>query len=239
EGNPLSALADEMGLVRIETDLSYVTRVPGGDVLSDADWPDWLEDVIETQHGAGADLDQINTSAYWLQSDYGGAEVVFPGGYAPLLEALTGSYDLRLNAEVAAITGDGPVRVALTDGTVEIFDAALVTLPLGVLQAKRVAFDPPLPAPKQDAIQRFGMGTLDKVYLRFEDVFWDDVTWIITPDTGQPPGHFNQWFNIHRFTGAPILLAFNGGTPALTLASVPDDDLIARASAVLERIYPS
>lgn len=41
-------------------------------------------------------------------------------------------------------------------------DAVLVTVPLGVLKRGAIAFDPPLPAAKQDVIQRLGFGVLNK-----------------------------------------------------------------------------
>ena len=50
--------------------------------------------------------------------------------------------------------------------------AALVTVPLGVLQARppapgAIAFDPPLPAAKRAAIARLAMGTVVKLVVRF------------------------------------------------------------------------
>ena len=42
-------------------------------------------------------------------------------------------------------------------------DSAVVTVPLGVLKAGGIAFDPPLPPWKADAIRRLGFGALNKV----------------------------------------------------------------------------
>jgi len=52
--------------------------------------------------------------------------------------------------------------------------AALVTVPLGVLQARppapgAIAFDPPLPAAKRTAIDRLAMGSVVKVVVRFRE----------------------------------------------------------------------
>jgi Flavin containing amine oxidoreductase len=44
-----------------------------------------------------------------------------------------------------------------------IAEAALVTVPLGVLKAGSIRFQPPLPPRKQDAIARMGFGILNKV----------------------------------------------------------------------------
>lgn len=48
--------------------------------------------------------------------------------------------------------------------------AALVTLPLGVLQQGRVQFEPPLPEYKQTAIQGLAMGTENRVAMLFNKV---------------------------------------------------------------------
>jgi hypothetical protein len=55
-------------------------------------------------------------------------------------------------------------------------DAVLVTLPLGVLKAGDVKFDPPLPEAKQTAVDRLGVGQLEKVVLRFSVNFWSAKT---------------------------------------------------------------
>ena len=47
---------------------------------------------------------------------------------------------------------------------------ALVTLPIGVLQRGRVAFEPPLPAYKRDAIAGLAMGTENRIAMLFSKV---------------------------------------------------------------------
>ena len=42
-------------------------------------------------------------------------------------------------------------------------DAVLVTVPLGVLKKGSIAFQPPLPQRKLEAIERMGFGVLNKV----------------------------------------------------------------------------
>lgn len=75
---------------------------------------------------------------------------------------------------VPSPTEAGGVSVE-TDKATHSADAVIVTLPLGVLKAGTVRFDPVLPAWKTDAIRRLGVGHLEKVALRFSDVFWDDA----------------------------------------------------------------
>ena len=54
-------------------------------------------------------------------------------------------------------------------------DAVVCSLPLGVLKSRTVTFDPPLPARKQEAIERLGFGALNKVLLLFKEPFWANV----------------------------------------------------------------
>ncbi|MEL7028320.1 MAG: FAD-dependent oxidoreductase [Pseudomonadota bacterium] len=238
--NPLTEISDQLGLERVATDDSFVIRGRNGRLIDERDAPDWLENVVTVQHDAGADLSQLNLAAYVFPRDYGGKDVTFPGGYAGVFEALAGDYDVRLETAITAVQYDeAGVRLLDTTGGSEQFDAVVLTFPLGVLKAGGVDFQPPLPEDKQSAIQRLGMGTLDKVYLRFDEVFWDeDVTWITTPENDLPEGQFSQWLNFYKYIREPIIMAFNGGPPALDLSSLPDEDVLARAVQTLEIAYP-
>ena len=239
DGNPLIKLADAAENDYVETDESFIIRGKGGRMIAEQDAPAWLENVVSTQHTAGADYEQINVSAYWLQHDYAGADVKFPGGYAGILSALKGSYEVRLSMPVTGITQtDTGVALSFAANDPARYDAVIVTLPLGVLKEGSVRFSPPLPQNKLDAINRLGMGTLDKVYLLFEEAFWDrDTTWIATPENDLPPGQFNQWLNLYKYFGAPLIMAFNGGPPALALADLSDEDVIERALQTLNTVY--
>lgn len=238
-GNPLTALANSLSLTRVETDGSYVLRGADGREIPDNQAPDWLDEV-EFQTEAGTERDKLNLRAYLLQTDYDGSEVVFPGGYAPIFKSLSAGYEVLLNRRVERIgmTSDG-VTLGIADHEERAFDAVVVTLPLGVLKQGSVTFDPPLPKDKQSAIDRLGMGVLDKLYLKFDEVFWDeDVTWISTPETGLPQGQFNIWLNFQKYLGEPVLMAFNGGEAARALSGQTDQALLDNALRVLGEAYP-
>ena len=235
--NPLTKLADQSGIERVVTDESYVIRGNGGVLLDD--YPDWMDEVANVQHSAGTELKNLNQLAYLIDHDYDGDEVIFPQGYAQILDTLSGDYDLRLSHTVSVISmTDAGVSITVGDADLA-FDAAIVTLPLGVLKKEAVQFSPPLPDKKRKAISRLGMGLLDKLYLQFDTVFWDkDVTWLETPETGLPQGQFNQWLNIYKYTRAPIIMAFNGATPAKDLAGLSDPEIVSRGLSTLQRAYP-
>lgn len=240
DGNPLSDLAVAKGLGTRATDETYVIRGGDGRDMSDDEAPAWLENVLEVQHSLGADSKEVNGSAYRADTDYGGEEVILPGGYDQLLTGMSAGLNIRFGHVVTRVDIDEDgVHLRDSEGTEASFDAVIITVPLGVLKKGSITFSPRLPRWKTDAIARLGMGTLDKVYLRYADAFWDaDVTWIATPENGLPKGQFNQWLNLHRYTGEPVIVAFNGAEPAQALAALPDAELVRKARQALEGAYP-
>lgn len=238
-GNPLTDLADELGVQTRETDETYVVRGGDGREIPDSQTPDWLDNVLSVQHNLGADTSDVNASAYWSDADYGGDEVIFPGGYDQLFAGVQSLLDIRLGHVLTHVkTDEDGVHLRDRKGRTASFDAVIITVPLGVLKAGAIKFSPALPDWKTAAINRLGMGTLDKLYLRYNEVFWDqDVTWIATPKNSLPQGQFNQWLNLYRYTGQPVIMAFNGAQPARDLARLSDAELVKRARRTLEMAY--
>ncbi|MGD1868878.1 MAG: FAD-dependent oxidoreductase [Neomegalonema sp.] len=240
DGNPLTNVASALDIRTRATDESYVVRGGDGRNMSDAEAPAWLDNVVSVQHSLGADEDDVNGTAYWTVSDYGGEEVILPGGYDQLLTGAPRSLDIRFEHIVRQVDiGEHSVQLRDTQGREALFDAVILTAPLGVLKHGSIGFSPPLPEWKTEAITRLGMGLLDKVYLRYDAVFWDeDVTWIVTPENGLPAGQFNQWLNLYRYTGQPVIMAFNGAQPARDLSSLSDAKIVDKAVQTLAKAYP-
>ena len=193
-----------------------------------------LNTLIE--HEYANDISQMSLW-YWDEDDeFGGDDVVFPGGYDWLVQALAAGLDIRLNQVVTRVEYDGDrVRVVTHEGE---FAAAraIVTLPLGVLQSGAVQFEPPLPQAKQAALQKFGSGVLNKLYLRFPEVFWDkeaDLLGYIAANKGE----WAEYLNIYKVTGQPVLLCFNAGTYGLAIEKWADEAVVAAAMNVLRTIY--
>lgn len=109
----------------------------------------------------------------------GDAQFRVLNGYSLLVEHLRAQLGpachLHLHAIVERVTWRrGQVEVALTHGQTLRARKAVVTLPLGVLQAGSVRFDPPL-ASKQRALACLEMGAVVRVALRFRERFWESV----------------------------------------------------------------
>ena len=207
---------------KVNFDTSWIARRAGHEIPQ-AELPDWLNDIASYDNTAGTSRSSINEWGYWFTDDYGGEEILFPDGYDRIFDAFRGGYQLTLNQIVTGIDYSGKQARVLTRKDEHVFDAVIVTVPLGVLKAGTLTFNPDLPQSVQNAIKRLGYGTLDKIYMQFDTVFWDQEPHnILTPDNGLEPGFFNSWVNLYPVTGKPVLLCFNGGPAALALASEND-----------------
>jgi monoamine oxidase len=111
---------------------------------------------------------------------------------------------------------------------------ALITVSTGVLAARKIAFDPPLPEWKQDAIAGLPMGLLNKVVLQFKtDIFGDSKANSWTMWDG--PGSDNiAW--VIKPLDAPIAVAFYGAKQAVKFEK-DEAAAVAHAKQALRKMY--
>jgi monoamine oxidase len=99
----------------------------------------------------------------------------------------------------------------------------IVTLPLGVLQRSPaeggVAFSPPLSAAKRSAIDSLGMGTENKVALRWDP---DDVFWPATQPYLQCSDPRFRFLNAHYFGKLGVLVVMVAPPFALSMEAMDD-----------------
>jgi len=189
------------------------------------------------EHEEATDYNTLSTETFEAGEEFGGDEVVLPDGYIELLSPLAEGLDVVLDATVSSIEyGPDGVEVGFADGSYAESDVAVVTVPLGVLKAGSIEFDPPLPDEKRASIDRLGMGVLNRVVLQFDEVFWDEDADLIGY-AADDPGHFIEWQNLVHVTGRPIISGFNAGTAAERIESLSDTDAVAAAVRVLDTIY--
>ena len=194
----------------------------------------------------GATPETLALSAVDEDDSYPGAQRVLPGGYdqltqrlsAGLLSAglLSAGLPIRLKTPVTAISlrDRNHVVIDTADGRWQA-NKVIVTVPLGVLKSGAITFDPPLPPEQRRAIDAIGFGRFEKLVLRFDTAFWDDVDLIQV--VGSPGQAFTGWFNLNRVVGKPALMALNGGSAA-SASDMSLDRQIAAATEVLAGIYP-
>ena len=95
------------------------------------------------------------------------------GRLSDLLDALADRVDIAVSSVVTRVAyDDRRVSLRLDSGESLTADRAIVTVPLGVLKSDTLRFSPVLPFAHQRAITRLETGTVDVVWLRFEEAFW-------------------------------------------------------------------
>lgn len=175
---------------------------------------------------------------------YGLAELSYEGdgeddyhvveGYTTLIDRLAEGLDIRLNTVVERVSWEGNTIEVRTSAGAFSADRVIITLPLGVLKAGTVTFEPPLPDWKQDAIDRLGAGMVNKLVLRFKTQFWpDDLGDVLTTQATQ------TWWNPgwERENTAPTLTALIGGESGAAFSRMSEQEAIRAGLDDLERIF--
>lgn len=175
-----------------------------------------------------------------------------PGGYHTALQALATALDgsgvrVHLQTVVTAVSwSDRAVEVAgLRYG--QPFRAtarkAIITVPLGVLQAPAdapgaIRFAPPLDA-KQTALARLRSGPVLKVILRFQRPFWEqqDGGRYAEASFFHAPGKVFPTFWTLLPERTPLLNAWVGGPTAARLCELGDEEIIRQAMDCARTIF--
>ena len=191
----------------------------------------YLDTEIATEYGASA----AELSAWWgLEEGTEGDDLLVTGGYMTLATDIASGLVVEFERPVSRIQwNEKAASVSDTNGTSIDADRVIVTIPLGVLKAGAIAFEPALPPAKQAAIDTMGMGLLDKFWFRFDEQFWTDSALMWTR-LGPSESPFTEWFNLAPATGHPVLLALLGGTEARDWATRDDHDVEQAAVASLQ-----
>jgi monoamine oxidase len=178
-------------------------------------------------------------SAHYFDSDAEliGDDMVFPAGYRAIPEFLASGLTVRTGQAVTRIEWNKTAVTVHTDRERFQGDHVVVTLPLGVLQSGAVQFDPPLPTKKRTAIDALGMGLLDKCYLRFPESFWPDTDWLTYVPGPDRYGQWEQWLNVARAGGKPILLGLNAADFGRALEKLSDAEIVSGAMQTLRTLF--
>ncbi|HUY33860.1 MAG TPA: FAD-dependent oxidoreductase [Pirellulales bacterium] len=184
----------------------------------------------------GAELDELSLRHFDEDLAAGWEDLLVVDGYDRLVERLAEGLDVRLGREVTRIEhGNRGVRVSTASETFSA-DFAVVTLPLGVLKAGRVRFTPDLPDEKRAAIDRLGMGLVNKVALRYPSRFWPaEPDFLGSLSAGGV--EFPQFVNLTAPAGVPIVVAVAAGRRARASEKLAQRDVGRAAHAVLRTMF--
>ncbi len=265
DGNELRRLAPDEGfaaasdLVRRaaavlgpEDDATVDAALRPFDVGESADAARWARALVAGFDAADVTCAGIRAvAAEWAGDESAAAgESRIVHGYGALFSALACSLDpqlvrLRLRTVVRSIVWRrGEVRVEATgvDGDPLTVRAprAIVTLPVGVLAAGDVRFEPGLAPSVRDGLARMAAGSVLKVLLVFRSAWWERLD----------DGRYRDGAFFHRATDAgfatywsraplhvPVLTAWSGGSAAASLLRCDEPQLIAAALDGLRDLF--
>ncbi|XP_008967547.2 peroxisomal N(1)-acetyl-spermine/spermidine oxidase isoform X4 [Pan paniscus] len=152
----------------------------------------------------------------------------------------------------AAFPGETfPVSVECEDGDRFPAHHVIVTVPLGFLKEHLdTFFDPPLPAEKAEAIRKIGFGTNNKIFLEFEEPFWEpdcqliQLVWEDTsPLEDAAPELQDAWFRkligfvvLPAFASVHVLCGFIAGLESEFMETLSDEEVLLCLTQVLRRV---
>lgn len=178
------------------------------------------------------------SARYWDEGYelYGYGDSVVRGGLQALTDRLAAGLPIALGTVVQRIDHR---RAGVTVHTSRgVFHAAraVVTLPLGVLQAETVRFEPPLPEERRALIRRLGVGVLAKLGLRFERVAWPASTYVFGLEEGSDTGG-TVAINLAALDGTPMLVLLVGGEAGRRLEALDETEALAWGMERLRRAF--
>jgi monoamine oxidase len=185
----------------------------------------------------GSPVDQQSLRWFWEEDgELPGGDHFPVGGYGAWAEALAEGLDVRLSHPVGRVAADAERVEVEAAGEVFVGSDVIVTVPLGVLKAGALTFDPPLSERKQAAIGRLEMANLEKVALVWDERWWTGGVTFVDRDGD---GTFPEFYDMTELTGRPTLVGLYGGRFARELQGTwSDDRIVAGAVATLREAFP-
>lgn len=151
---------------------------------------------------------------------WSGDDFIPLGGYGAVVARYGADIPVRLNTPVTRLRwGEGRVEAETPQGTLSA-RVAIVTVPVGVLQAESLRFDPGLPPEILKALDGLHMGALTKIALRIDRSQFGtvDATDLTDIDPSGAVTSFEFWPD-----GQDIVLAYFGGDHARNLCAAGEN----------------
>jgi len=128
-------------------------------------------------------------------------------GYASFIETLADGVNILFNQPVTKISQlDDAVQVE-TDGETFVASHVLVTVPLGVLKAGSIRFEPALPAYKKEAILNAGITKMEKIVLLFDQAQAELIDFTTQVFFDHRSGVRLTFQNLTEQSGRPVVVA--------------------------------
>jgi polyamine oxidase len=131
------------------------------------------------------------------------------------------------------------VTVHTNQGSCVQADYAILTFSLGVLQKEVVDFSPRLPDWKVSAIDSFELGTYTKIFMQFDNPFWDNAQYLIYADPNTR-GYYPEFQPLDLpgvLEGSGLLVATVVNDQSYRVESQSNEKTQAEVMEVLRKMY--
>lgn len=136
--------------------------------------------VIDNSCLSLKDLSAKAWGKYSFEGENSQAHINYEHGYSSIINKLCEGLPektIKYNKEVVLVEwSENGVKIATSDKDEYYADFVIITVSLGVLKKHyKHWFKPDLPKNVSQAIEDMGFATINKVFLQFENAWWDDV----------------------------------------------------------------
>jgi polyamine oxidase len=149
---------------------------------------------------------------------------------------------LLLNTIVKHMTyTNSSVNITMDNGSCVEADYAICTFSLGVLQNDAVTFEPEFPPWKETALATFQMGTYTKIFLQFNETFWDPNTQFFLYASPKTRGYYPVFQSLSSpgfHPGSNIIFATVVGQESYRIEAQSDEETKAELVTVLAQMFP-
>lgn len=231
----------EARLTHPELDLTRSWAIPELEALQSEDWGSYLGRIGFTQrqlryvkrsfaNATGEAMRFLSARAMLAhihergqEGGYGDYRLL--GGYDTLVAALAEGLTIRSGDPVTQLCwGEGGVQALTLSGEIYHADAAIISVPLGVLQTDTIHFVPELSGDKRAALLGLRMGPIIKLIYRFDDAPLDPGIMAVYSRLNPPmwwSPSYGQRPDVHIWT------AFVSGDWAVELLSLGEAEALA------------
>ena len=149
-------------------------------------------------------------------------DVMIDGGMQGFVVSLAKKVKPSLGEAVqAVIRTESGITVQTTRRRLDA-DALIMTVPLGLLKAGIIKFDPALPTQHRAAIDRLGFGILKKTCLVYPESSWVRENHLVGLHDSP---YFNFIVNVAAIAGQPMIMALSAGDKQIAADSLSIDEL--------------
>ena len=174
------------------------------DLINEYDEGIWKDPNIRwifsayTEFDFGGPLDKISASLTREMSAFPTDDVVLTSGYDKVTNFIAQGTNIKLKSPVTKIDHKKDMVKVYTKDKNYQCDYVICSVPLGVLKANNIKFNPPLPDHITNSIKNIGFGSVTKLGIKFKNQFWeDDVQYYYT--VAEQTGRWPVWLNYRTF----------------------------------------